>query len=695
MDSDNSHIKDPRRYGGFSLKNVIWGYRHIFESLLEQLFAEGALGPEKREVTERVFGLLKRADQGCFDHVLKEFLCALNRRTRWLMDVPGLFSDVVETGHDLAKSKLHHGVAFFRAFGEGAFGDSPDELRLLMTLFRRLREDDAELAMAFLQGYRALTERLDATGIERYAREGRRLFFSNRRRGLSFMAGKVAASESLTRLLSRECRLEDVKAELERMLRALAGFEVEIADLSQLDSDELLEHGAGTVCLYRWLYLPATARTGQTFAQNRRLYLITTIIAAGMLAHNAFPRIHGRPEYRTCRDLCGGNLLQTNLFRLLDTVRVLRRIRMEWPGAQRLLDHTLRMEFNARPPASATDVLFADALRPGDAPTRAARALRHAADASVNAFDAANRVNSPWAEDMLTACPGLDAHPLRTLPFLPDYFYPGETASPPSNQMVADLKDAAKRRAAPEAKREDRSATQQEEGAGDDASGKQKAAPAAAAEACFVYDEWSQTENDYYRNYCRVHERTPGPERSSPLPPDLAQHAERVRRLFEQLKPQIARKEKYLEEGDAINHELLMDYRTQRRAEPDPRVHFYEKPAINRRDVAVLILLDVSGSTGQSLERGKVIDIEKHAAVVFAEGLASLGDSFSVCGFSGSGTANTASIPSTKASPTSGAKAPGTASSPRAPPLPRAWGPPCGTRAGDSSTWPRGNGLSS
>ena len=96
----------------------------------------------------------------------------------------------------------------------------------------------------------------------------------------------------------------------------------------------------------------------------------------------------------------------------------------------------------------------------------------------------------------------------------------------------------------------------------------------------------------------------------------------------------MARREKHLAEGDAINVDLLLDHLVDRHRQPSPPVRFYEKAIINHRDLAVLILLDMSGSTGERLsEQVKVLDIEKQAAVVLGQGLASIGDRFAVSGF--------------------------------------------------------------
>jgi len=51
-------------------------------------------------------------------------------------------------------------------------------------------------------------------------------------------------------------------------------------------------------------------------------------------------------------------------------------------------------------------------------------------------------------------------------------------------------------------------------------------------------------------------------------------------------------------------------------------------------------VIDVSGSTGEEVDSRKIIDLEKHAAVILGQGLAALGDRFSLCGFSGNGREN-------------------------------------------------------
>ena len=72
------------------------------------------------------------------------------------------------------------------------------------------------------------------------------------------------------------------------------------------------------------------------------------------------------------------------------------------------------------------------------------------------------------------------------------------------------------------------------------------------------------------------------------------------------------------------------------RAERAPAGRIYTQEQPRRRDVAVSLLLDASGSTESWLSgHQRVIDVVKEAALVFSEALATLGDRFALQAFSG------------------------------------------------------------
>ncbi len=624
----------------FDLKSVCWGYRDIFAKAIEGLYYEDWLGSKRPEVTESFFDLLSCADQSCYDHVLKEFLCALNPRTRWLMDLPAVFSDVTEMGRRFANAKLYYGIGYFRILGGGGFGDSPERVRHLMTHLHRLWEVDHELAFAFLKGYERLADRLGPEEVNTYVNEGLEVFHRNRKSGLGFLEGTLKSSETIVQSLTRECRLQDIQPRLEALLHALTGTEVEVSHLGQLDSDDLIERGTRMVCLYQWLYLPVRMRHFDEAQRNRNIYLLMAVVASGMLAEDSFPKLHGHERYHTCEDLVGGRCLDLNLFQIVEHARVLLHMRERWPGVRRLLSFGLAEEFREAPPVSDTDRLFRDVVTDGPPADAAVAALRRVAAESINFFDTAQRLEGSWRGAVVEAYPAVASVPLRTFAFLPDFLFPVTASQPPSDALVADLRQAAehkqRERDGESADDEDQRQSTLEPEGGDEQS-EDEEGEGGGVVAAYVYDEWSQPENDYYRDYCFVHEKASDALPERPPLPELGEEVNQIRRVFERFKPDILRKEKFLEDGEIINPDLLLEYLVESRKEPEPRVRFYERPHIQQRDLAVLILLDASGSTGETVGQQKVIDIEKHAALLLGEGLASLGDRFSICGFSSNG----------------------------------------------------------
>ncbi len=618
---------------GFSLRSVCWGYREIFADAIKDLLDAGAIGAGREAVTRDFYAMLKGADKCCFDHVVKEFLAALNPQTRWLLDLPGVFAEVTDLGRRFAESKLYHGSTFFRVMGEGGLGPTPTAVRYLVSACHRLFEVDEDIAAAFVRGYHKLQPRLTSAEIDQFINLGNTILQRSRDAAISYYAAESKAAENTIVALSRECRLADIRERLQAILQALTGRDVEVGDLGSLDSDDLLEHGAAFVCMYQWCYVPARIRAFEAVEANRDWFQLLAVVAAGMLAERSLPYVQGQPGCRHIEDLAGPDLRRQNLVTLIEYVRVLNRIRRRWPGAARLLDFGLRIE--AERQAAGLEALLFHLVRPGSDHT----ALRRLAAAAVNVFDTIQLVT----EDVCSLYPEMGSRPLSCYSFLPDFRYASEVSSPPSSQLVADLKteaDNARRQRETEDEDDADGASSpmalDRQGDGDD----ETEEGADAIDAAFVYDEWCQSENDYLENYCKLHEVVPEVRPDQTVPPDVSDAARRVRRVFESLKPEIARKEKYLDEGDEINTDLLYDYIIDQQREPSPKVRFYEKPLIQERDLAVLILLDTSGSTSQVHGDSKVLELEKQAATILAEGLHGLGDRFELGGFSSNGADN-------------------------------------------------------
>jgi nitric oxide reductase NorD protein len=120
----------------------------------------------------------------------------------------------------------------------------------------------------------------------------------------------------------------------------------------------------------------------------------------------------------------------------------------------------------------------------------------------------------------------------------------------------------------------------------------------------------------------------------------LRQHGATVRRLrekFERLRARRLRLNRQ-RDGDELDLAACISALADARAglPVDDRLYTATRPA--RRGLAILLLVDISGSTIDEVERGvRIIDLEKVALLLTAEALDALGDTYAVLTFSGQG----------------------------------------------------------
>ena len=170
----------------------------------------------------------------------------------------------------------------------------------------------------------------------------------------------------------------------------------------------------------------------------------------------------------------------------------------------------------------------------------------------------------------------------------------------------------------------------------------QSQATETSADRFFFYDEWDTRVQDYRPNWSRLMEKHIPPVTTSFMEDTLTHYSgtlKLLRRYFESLKPEAFRKKKRQTEGEEIDWDALFEARMDMRSGLSPTDHIYIKTEKRVRDVAVAFLLDMSGSTSQSIGRtGKrIIHIEKEGLVLLSEALQAVGDTYGIFGFSGQG----------------------------------------------------------
>lgn len=158
----------------------------------------------------------------------------------------------------------------------------------------------------------------------------------------------------------------------------------------------------------------------------------------------------------------------------------------------------------------------------------------------------------------------------------------------------------------------------------------------------FWYPEWDEALGDYLAQHVRVRERFVAADGTGFYADVLRRHhalVAQTRRAFERLRPESLNRLGQWVDGDEFDTRKLIDLAVARRTGEVPSERIYTKRVKDRREVAALLLVDISRSTANSVPGAgaAVLDVEKEAIVILCEALRALGDGFAVAGFSGSG----------------------------------------------------------
>ncbi len=158
----------------------------------------------------------------------------------------------------------------------------------------------------------------------------------------------------------------------------------------------------------------------------------------------------------------------------------------------------------------------------------------------------------------------------------------------------------------------------------------------------FWYPEWDYSLQDYLAAHVRVLDRNLPLQEGDFYCNTLTKHRgliKIIRYAFELLKPEGLVRLRQWVEGDEFDYRALLDFAMDKKAGRIPSDRLYIKHIKQVRDVAVLLLVDLSRSTANTVNgsQATVLDVEKEAIVLFCEALEVVGDAFAIAGFSGTG----------------------------------------------------------
>ncbi|MGP1614370.1 MAG: nitric oxide reductase activation protein NorD, partial [Pollutimonas bauzanensis] len=161
-----------------------------------------------------------------------------------------------------------------------------------------------------------------------------------------------------------------------------------------------------------------------------------------------------------------------------------------------------------------------------------------------------------------------------------------------------------------------------------------------AGAASVHYPEWDYRLGAYRDPGTTVHLLAPGTASAEWVEQTLEKHRCRldvIRRRFEMLRPERTRLRKQ-REGDGIDLAAYIEALADRRAGRAMPQALYESQRPGKRDMAIMLLIDISGSTDSWLSATqRVIDVEREALLLVCTALEGLGEPYSVQAFSGEG----------------------------------------------------------
>jgi len=152
------------------------------------------------------------------------------------------------------------------------------------------------------------------------------------------------------------------------------------------------------------------------------------------------------------------------------------------------------------------------------------------------------------------------------------------------------------------------------------------------------YPEWDYSTQSYRPDWVSVYEVLHPPGNAADIDRLLQKHealAKRLKRLLDLLKPQQKVRVRYQEEGSELDLDValrsLIDYKSG--AVPDPRINMSHKN--DGRDIAVMLLLDLSESLGNKVPGSDqtLLELSQEAVSLLGWAVEQLGDSFAIAGF--------------------------------------------------------------
>ncbi len=158
----------------------------------------------------------------------------------------------------------------------------------------------------------------------------------------------------------------------------------------------------------------------------------------------------------------------------------------------------------------------------------------------------------------------------------------------------------------------------------------------------YHYPEWDYQVQLHRPAWATVFERRQGRGDPEVIDRVLTEHkgvSHRIKQIIDRLRPQGISRQRKLEDGDELDINAAVDAMVTLRIGLQPDMRITMRHVINRRDLAVIILLDLSESTNETV-RGTdktVLELTREASALVATAINGIGDPFAIHGFASDG----------------------------------------------------------
>ncbi len=152
------------------------------------------------------------------------------------------------------------------------------------------------------------------------------------------------------------------------------------------------------------------------------------------------------------------------------------------------------------------------------------------------------------------------------------------------------------------------------------------------------YPEWDYQIQGYRPDWATVYEGIQSPGDPRHIDQLLEKHqllAKRLKKIVDLLKPQKRKRVRYQHEGDELDLDVLIRAMTDFRAGSVPDTRIYQSHVKDGRNIAVLLLLDLSESINDTAKGGKssILQLSQESVSMLAWAVEALGDPFAIAGF--------------------------------------------------------------